>query len=119
MNHNRVLHSEIAFLHFRAEETPRVTNSEKVEVEKLGGGFHRIVSHYGFMEEPTVAATISLAREKGSCFSMEEASFFLGRERLSLGKGPGMSRWRATLFRFMSRNAMDAAAFFNIQRIRS
>jgi KUP system potassium uptake protein len=38
----------------------------------------------------------------------------LGREKLSIGTDPVMSRWRSNLFIFMSRNAMDAASFFGI-----
>ena len=50
LNHNKILHSEIAFLHIKIEDIPRVPNLEKVAVEKLGGGFFRIFAHYGFME---------------------------------------------------------------------
>ncbi|WP_281791979.1 potassium transporter Kup [Desulforhabdus amnigena] len=112
--HNKVLHSEIAFLHFKTEDVPRVPNLEKVEVEKLGGGFFRIIAHHGFMEEPHIEKILSLAREQGLEFKMENTSFFLGRERLTLGKQSRMSRWRAAVFRFMSRNALEAATFYEI-----
>ncbi len=114
INHNKVLHSETAFLHFRVEDVPRIPNFEKVEVEKLGHGFCRIVAHYGFMEEPKVSNILALAAEQGLEFKMESTSFFVGREKLSIGSKCLMSRWRATLFLFMSRNAMDAASFFDI-----
>ena len=45
---------------------------------------------------------------------MEDVSFFLGREKLSIGKHPKMSRWRSGLLLFLSRNATDAASFFDI-----
>ena len=112
--HNKILHSEIAFLHFRTEDVPRIPNFEKVEVEKLGHGFYRIVAHYGFMEEPKVGNILALAAEHGLEFKMESTSFFVGREKLSIGSNCVMSRWRANLFLFMSRNAMDAASFFDI-----
>jgi len=31
-----------------------------------------------------------------------------------VGAHPRMSRWRSNLFLFMSRNAMDAASFFDV-----
>jgi KUP system potassium uptake protein len=114
INHNKILHSDIAFLHFKTENVPRVPNFEKVEVIKLGHGFYRIVAHYGFMEEPKVGNVLALAAEHGSVFKMDSASFFVGREKLSIGSDSVMSRWRANLFLFMSRNAMDAASFFDI-----
>jgi KUP system potassium uptake protein len=42
----------------------------------------------------------------------------LGREKLSIGPNPVMSRWRSNLFIFVSRNSMDAASFFGIPRDR-
>ena len=45
---------------------------------------------------------------------MESTSFFVGREKLSIGNNCAMSRWRANLFLFMFRNAMDVASFFEI-----
>jgi KUP system potassium uptake protein len=114
LNHNKILHSEILFLHFKTEDVPRVPNFEKVELEKLRAGFYRIIAHYGFMEDPKVDRVLSLAREKGLNLKPEDTSYFLGHERLSTGKNPEMSRWRCSLFVFMSRNATDAAAFFGI-----
>lgn len=114
LKHNKVLHSEIAFVHFRTADTPRVPNFEKIEVEKLGGGFYRIEATYGFMEEPNIPNALVLASEAGAEFKAESASFFLGRERLSLGEHPRMGRFRSNLFLLMARNATDAATFFDI-----
>lgn len=114
LKHNKVLHSEIAFLHFQTERIPRVPNDRKVEVYKMGSGFYKITAHYGFMENPDIRNILSLAIEKGIDFKMEKISFFLGREKLTLGKKPAMSLWRIKLFSFMSRNALDVADFFHI-----
>jgi KUP system potassium uptake protein len=114
LRHNKIVHSENAFLHFKTEDIPRVPNLEKVDIEKLGGGFYRIIARHGFMEEPNIIKTPVLAQEKGVNFRVEEASFFLGREKLSIGKEPAMGRWRSNLFLFMSRNATDPVTFFDI-----
>jgi KUP system potassium uptake protein len=114
LRHNKILHSEIAFLIFETEDIPRVPNLEKVEIEKLGGGFYRVIARYGFMERPNVAKTLVLAKDKGLEFQAEEVSFFLGREKLSIGKAPSLGRWRSHLFLFMARNAADPVAFFDI-----
>jgi KUP system potassium uptake protein len=112
--HNKVLHSEVAFLHFVIEDVPRVPNNLKVEAEKLGSGFYRITARYGFMEEPKIQNVLSLAREKGLELREDELSYFVGQERLLFGDRPKMNRWAARLFRILSRNALDAAEFFNI-----
>ncbi len=114
LRHNKLLHSEVYFLNIRTEEIPRVPNLEKIEVEKLGSGIYRIIAHFGFMEEPNIAIIFTLCRSQGLRISLKDASFFLGREKLSLGVKPGLSQWRARLFLLLSRNAMDAASFFDI-----
>jgi len=114
LKHNRILHSEVIFLNIRTEEIPRIPIIEKIEVEKLGEGLSRVIAHYGFMEEPKIGTIFALARSKGVSVDMREASFFLGREKLSISDHPKMWRWRAHLFLFLARNAMDAAAFFDI-----
>jgi len=112
--HNKVLHTEIAFLHFSTEDIPRVANLEKVTVTKLGGGFYKVIARHGFMEEPRMPKIIELMREQGLDFKMENASFFIGHERLQSSEAAQMWRWQAALFRFLSRNALDVAAFYDI-----
>ena len=112
--HNKILHSETAILHIRSEDIPRVPNFEKIEVEKLGGGFYRILARYGYMEMPKIDTILSLANEKGLDFKSETASFYLGRVKISIGKKPAMGRWRSELFAFMARNATDIAALIEI-----
>jgi len=91
--HNKVLHTEVAFLHFRTDPSPRVPNLEKVEVTKLGNSFFRIVARYGYMESPSIRNVLSLAREQGAEFDPDTTSFFLGREKLKIGAKPHLPRW--------------------------
>jgi KUP system potassium uptake protein len=114
LQHNKILHSEVVFLNIRTEEIPRIPLVEKIEVEILGEGLSRVIAHYGFMEEPKIGMIFALARSKGVDLDMKKASFFLGREKLAISDHPEMWRWRAQLFLFLARNAMDAAAFFDI-----
>jgi KUP system potassium uptake protein len=114
LKHNKILHSEIALLHFITEEIPRVPMEKKVSVNKLGGGFYKIVAHFGFMEYHNIGTVLTLMLEHGLNFTMEKISFFLGRERIVLGKKSRMSPWRTKLFAIMSRNAQEAAIYYNI-----
>lgn len=114
VRHNQVVHSRTVLLHFRVEDVPRVPNLEKIQTEKLGGGFHRIIARYGFMEDPSLDHVFTLARGQGLDLNPQTASFYIGRENLVMGHPPGMARWRGNLFMFMSRNATDATSFFKV-----
>lgn len=114
LKHNRILHDEVAFLHIAIADVPRVPNLQKIETEKIGRGLFKITAHYGFMEEPQIAKILALLPWDVQAFCHEDTSIVLGRERLSMAPQPAMSRWRVRLFGFMSRNAADAAAFFDL-----
>jgi KUP system potassium uptake protein len=114
VKHNKVIHSRTILLNFQVEDIPRVPSLEKIQTEKLGGGFHRIVAHYGFMEDPSLDTLFSLARDQGLDLDPETTSFYIGRENLVIAEPSAMMRWRANLFIFMSRNAADATSFFNL-----
>ncbi len=112
--HNKVIHSRTILLNFQVEDIPRVPSLKKIQTEKLGSGFHRIVAHYGFMEDPRLDTLFSLARDQGLDLDPETTSFYIGRENLVIAETSAMTRWRSSLFIFMSRNAADATSFFNL-----
>jgi KUP system potassium uptake protein len=114
LKHNKVLHEEVVILTVVTEEIPRVAGGERVEVETLADGFHRITAHYGFMQDPSVPHILAAAKSKGLELTVAETSFFLGRERFLAARRGGLPRWRERLFAFMSRNAAGATAFFRI-----
>ncbi len=114
LKHNNVLHNRTILLHFRVEDVPLVPNLEKIQIEKLGGGFYRVVVRYGYMEEPHMDRILALAREQALDMDPETISFYIGRENLVIGETSAMTRWRASLFIFMSQNAADATSFFRL-----
>ncbi len=114
LDHNKIVHSRVVLLNFSWLEIPRVRNRDKLQIEDLGSGFHQITASYGFMESPSVPNVLSLAVGQGLELPIDQASFFLGREKLVVNPEMHMSRWRANLFAFLSRNAYDASSFFEI-----
>jgi len=114
VKHNHVVHGRTILLHFRVEDVPRVPNFEKIQTEKLGAGFHRVVARFGFMEDPHLETVLTLARGQGLDLNPKTTTFFIGRENLIIAETPAMARWRANLFILMSRNAADATSFFNL-----
>jgi KUP system potassium uptake protein len=110
--HNHAVHEKVVLLTIVFEELSHVDEDERVHVEPYKNGFTRIVAHYGFMESPDVVAL--LAREDTPTPPIEYTTFFLGNENVLPDGHSGMSRWRARLFSFLSRNAVRPTTFFNI-----
>jgi KUP system potassium uptake protein len=77
-------------------------------------GFHRIIAHYGFMEEPSVPELLAAAPLFGEPINLHRTTFFLSRETIVPGCSGNMARWRQWLFAAMSRNAQSAGSFYRI-----
>ena len=112
--HNKVLHERVVFLTVRTEDVPFVRDTERIEVEDLGGNFYRVVAHYGFKEDPDVPHALNQCAVCGHEMNLLETSFFLSRETLIPTKMPGMALWRERLFIWMARSAQNAMAFFRL-----
>jgi KUP system potassium uptake protein len=114
LNHNKVLHERIVLLTVITEDVPYVTDSQRLEVEPLGGDFYRIALHYGFKDDPDVPAALALPNKLGLEFEMMTTSFFMSRQTIVPTQARGMALWREKLFAAMSRNAGSATDFFRI-----
>ncbi|MFO7180780.1 MAG: potassium transporter Kup [Pseudomonadota bacterium] len=110
--HNRVVHKHVVLLTIFTDDAARVSEEERTRVETLPEGFVRVLARYGFMEQPDVPKL--LIRGGFINASLEGITFFLGRETMIATEHPGMARWRALLFAFLSRNAQPATKFFRI-----
>jgi KUP system potassium uptake protein len=112
--HNKVLHQTIVLLRVKNEEVPRLPDAERVTVERLEAGFVRIVTRYGFSEDPNLAALLGGLKVEGLDLDPMKCTFFLGRETLILGASRNLRPWRKHLYAFLSRNALDASKFFHL-----
>ncbi len=114
LRHNHVLHKQVGLLSFVGEGVPKVPHRDKLRIEDLGEGIHRIVIRYGFAETPDVPKALEMAKHAGLSFPLRDTSFFVARETLVAKGKLGMPVWREKLFIFLSRNAMDPTTFFGI-----
>jgi KUP system potassium uptake protein len=114
LKHNKVLHERNLILTILTDEVPQVTTTKRLEIEKLGAGFHRIIAHYGFMEEPNVPELLACAPLDGAPLDLQTTTFFLSRETVVPNRSSSMARWRQWLFALMSRNAQSASSFYRI-----
>jgi KUP system potassium uptake protein len=113
LKHNKVLHERNIILTVLTDEVPQVNPEKRLELDDLGGGFHRIIAHYGFMEEPNVPELLRSA-SPGEAIDLNKTTFFFSRETLVPNSSISMARWRQWLFALMSRNAQSASSFYRI-----
>jgi KUP system potassium uptake protein len=100
----------------RFEHVPWIDKKNRiVEVVDLGHGFHRVVTRYGFMQQPNVPEVMGeVFRQMRLPRLLEEATYYLGRETFIAGRGGGMSALTEGMFKLLSRNAMPATAYFQL-----
>lgn len=114
-DHNRVLHECIVLLTIVTEEVPHVSAEERVEFQPIDERFHRILLHYGYMEEPDVPKVLKGLSAPGFVCDPGKVSYFLGKESvIPAGNRPGMALWREKLFAVLTRNAFSAMRAFGL-----
>ncbi|MET0245429.1 MAG: potassium transporter Kup [Sphingomonas sp.] len=114
LKHNKVLHERVILLTVKIADSPYVPDENRIYLEDLGKGFHRMVLKFGFMQEADVPAALKQVDTCGAEFKMMETSFFLARQTLLPSARPGMMIWREKLFAWMLRNAESAMEFFRL-----
>jgi len=115
IRHNQVLHEQVLLLTVATEGVPHVGASERLSVESLGQGFHRVLVRYGFMQMPNIPVALRLAGERGLDIDREHTTYYVGRETVIPKMDvPGMKLWREKLFAILSHNALSATAFYRL-----
>jgi KUP system potassium uptake protein len=114
LKHNKVLHERIIILQVETMDVPRVPEASRVEVERLGKGFHTVIARYGFTEQPDVPAALRACRPHGIAYDEMETSFFLGRETLVPAQRSTLGRISRDWFISLSHSASATKTFFRI-----
>ena len=114
LKHNKVLHERIIILQVDTMDVPVVSDANRVEVERLGKGFHTVIAHYGFTEQPDIPEALRACRPHGIAYDEMETSFFLGRETLVPSQHSRLGRWRRDWFISLSHSASATKTFFRI-----
>jgi KUP system potassium uptake protein len=114
LKHNKALHKQVVLLTVRFEDSPRVPESQRVEVEELHDEFFRVLLRYGFSESPEVFDDLVRALGEHTKVKAGQITFYQSRELL-LTNGPGkMAQWRKKLFVMLSRMARPATGYFEL-----
>ena len=112
--HNKAIHETVLLLTVVNEHVPRVLEN-RVEIEALEQGFHRVRIHIGFMESPDVPRALREGIEKYALpFTLDDVTYYLGRETLLATNRGHMGQRAEKLFAFLTRNSQQATAFFGI-----
>ncbi len=114
---NRVLHENVLLVAVTTTETPYVPDEDRTIVTPIGEGLTRAELRYGFMEQPNIPESLTLAAARGQIanFDPEHTIYYTGHETIiPSGQRPGLPRWREALFAFMHHNAQRPGAYFRI-----
>ena len=110
----RVLHEHVILLTIQTEQVPFVEDGTRARVEKLGGGFYRVIGSYGFMESPDVPKLLAEAKTIGLDCGLDDVTYFLGRETILALPGGKMGVVEETFFALLARNARHAGQYFDL-----
>jgi KUP system potassium uptake protein len=113
-HHHNSLHEQVLIICVVVEPRPRVPIPRRAVVTDLGYGFHQVVLHFGFMEQPDVPKALAQRVAMGLGIDLPTLSYFIGSERILVTSRPGMAIWREHLYAFMSRNATGTIDLFQL-----
>jgi KUP system potassium uptake protein len=114
LKHNHVVHQRVVVLRFEATSRPHSEPADRLEITPLPAGFWRVTARFGFMEEPSLAAIQPQCALHGLAWDDMDTTYFLGREAMVAARHPLLPRWQSSLFRILSRNAQQPAAFYRL-----
>ena len=115
LEHNQVLHERVVLINVITEDVPRVPSVDRLTVEDLTLGFHRVVVHYGFMQAPNVPVALRLCERYGLEIEPSKVTFYLGHEDVIPSKSTtGIALLRTRVFAFLWRNSTRATTYYNI-----
>jgi KUP system potassium uptake protein len=114
LKHNKVLHERVVLMKVTTADIPHVPDEHRLEIGHLAHNFHTVTVHYGFMDGPNIPRALAQCRVQQFHFNLMETSFFIGREKIVIGKRARFGQWRKRLFILMYSTMLTATEFFRI-----
>jgi KUP system potassium uptake protein len=124
VEHNHVLHEHVVIVTIDTLPIPRVSDSDRIEIDPLGDthdGIIYVTVCFGYMETHDVRQALRVLEPTKSegLIAIAGASFFLSKIELRKGPEPTMSAWRRNLFIATSRLSTEGAESFSLPRERT
>jgi KUP system potassium uptake protein len=97
-------------------DEPRVDPERRIKLVPVCAGITRVLFYFGFMEAPDVMEGLELACRDPALQGIDphDMTYYFRRVMVIPGKGPGMTKWRKSLFATMHLNANLPAAYFGV-----
>jgi KUP system potassium uptake protein len=114
LKHNKVLHERVVLMRVATSDIPHVPEDHRLEIGHLDHDFHTVTIHYGFMDAVNIPRALAQCRLQQFPFNLMETSFFIGREKIVIGKRTRFGRWRKRVFILMYSTMLSGTEFFRI-----
>ena len=114
IRHNQVLHQKVVLMTVGTRDVPYVAAAQRLEVEKLGKGFYRVVASYGFMDEPDIPRALERCRAHALPVDLAATSYFVARETLIPSPRPELNPFEEQLFMLLMASNLSATTYFQI-----
>ena len=114
IQHNQVLHQKVVLMTVGTRDVPYVAAAQRLEVEKLGKGFYRVVVSYGFMDEPDIPRALERCRAHALPVDLAATSYFVARETLIPSPRPELNPFEEQLFMLLMASNLSATTYFQI-----
>ena len=112
---SRALQETVVLLTIKIVGEPVVEDEKRYTVAHFEEGFHRVVVHFGFMEQPNVLPVLYKAvAEANIPFGEFDVTYYLGRENFVASSKGRMGAFSESIFGFLQRNAVTADRFFGL-----
>jgi KUP system potassium uptake protein len=104
--HIPTLPETILVVHLQALGVPRVPFHHRLRLEDLGHGVWSATVRFGYLQRVDMPSMITEAAERGVPTEASTVTYWVRRDQVSLtGRNRGLTRWRASVFAFLLRNA--------------
>ncbi len=114
LEHNRVMHENVVFLHIGFERVPKLDPSQRLTIETLQPSIYSVRARYGFMEDTDVPEIIQQCERQGLRIFSRSYSLFLGQHVVVPLEQRRTQRWQRHFFAWLQRRSLGAAEFFGM-----
>ena len=114
LKHNKVVHEHTYFLTVDFVELPRLNDDERLTLTRGKNGIYRLVSRFGYREDPDINLILRLARGRGLEIQEEFASFFTSKPVIVPGSGQSPMNIQRRFFGWMLQNSPTVASYMRL-----
>ena len=115
---DNILHEHVIIVSAGAGRLAHVARGDRLRATNIGptaNGLVHLDLRYGFFDRPDIPAALAHAAGREPALAdadLDNATYFLSRASLALGRSKGMAMWRKHLFLLLARNAASPGHTF-------